>query len=210
VLLHRLFSRARVTGRDDVEQFLVRLRVAAHPVRPERGCRSAEEMADPAPQLASYLNEEGVVGQAPEVFVKLLVKLVHQGEVVLLSGVDHPVHDCLKLAAGCGREPSLEPAHRELLEHDAQARNLVEHARGQAGYPRSPPWQALHQAFFDQPGQCLAQWDVAHAEPVRETTLDKAVAGGVHPAQDFRAEPVRNSISAAVVGEWLGHVGQAW
>jgi len=199
-----------VTGCDDVEKFLVGFRVAAHSVRPKRGCRGAQEVADAAAELARHLHEQRVIGEAPEVLVKRLVQLVHLRQVLLLGGADHPVHDRLELGKGCGRDSALEPAHRELLEHHAQARHLFEHPRRQDGHPRSPPGRAHHEAFLDQLGQRFAQRDVTDAEPVCEAALDEAVAGSIDPALDIRPQPIRNSVSEAAVGQGLGHVRQSW
>ena len=198
---------SQVTRRDDVEQFLVGFRMASQAVRPERGHRGAVEVGHPAAELPRHLHQQRVVGEPPEVLVELLVEFVHQRQVVLLGGADHRVHDRLELGTGGRGEPAPEPLDGELLEHHPQARHLFEHPRRQAGHPRPAPGRAHHQALLLQPGQRLAQRDVADAEQVREAALDEAVAGSVDPALDVGPEPVRDGVGEAVVGQRLGHAG---
>jgi hypothetical protein len=158
-------------------------------------------------ELPRHLHQQRVVGEPPEVLVELLVELVHQRQVVLLAGADHRVHDRLELGPGGRGEPAPQLPYGELLEHHPQARHLLEHPRRQAGHPRAAPGRPHHQALLLQPGQRLAQRDVADAEQRREAALDEAVAGGVDAALDVRPEPVRDGVGEAVIGQRLGHAG---
>src|ERR1039457_5547418 len=66
VSLHRALGGALVSRRDDVEQFLVAVRVHAQLVRRESGCRRAVEVAGGAGPLRRGLGEQGGVGAPPQ------------------------------------------------------------------------------------------------------------------------------------------------
>src|SRR5215510_258132 len=110
----------------------------AHATGAERGGRSTKEVTNAAAQLTGYLDEQRVIGELPEILMKLLVQFVHEGKVLLLGSSRHAVHERLEIGAGCRSEPAPQAPDHELLEHDPQARDLLEHPRRQAGHPGSP------------------------------------------------------------------------
>src|SRR5215813_12398677 len=97
VAFHRLLRCPLVAGGDDVEQLLVALCVQAHATGAKRGGRGTEEVTDAAAQLAGYLDEQRVIGELPEILMKLLVQFVYEGEVLLLGCSRHAVHDRLEV-----------------------------------------------------------------------------------------------------------------
>src|ERR1017187_2968298 len=203
VSLHRALGGALVAGRDDVEQFLVAVRVHAQLVRRESGCRRAVEVAGAAAHLRRELDEQGVVGQLPQPLVELLVEFVNADKVTLLRGERHLADDRLQPGVRLGRETALQPAHDELLEHDTHARDLFHHPRGEARDPRATARETYDQALLGQPGQCFPQRDVTDAELMRETPLHEALAGRVHPAGDRGPQAVDDSIRQALIGQRL-------
>ncbi len=154
-------------------------RVGAQALRLERRCRGAVEAGDPAPQLGRHLHQQRVVGEPPETSWNAGRAATSAGVSLAGGGPSRP------RARGARRR---RPASRRL---DARATSPSSTPGGstspragsaRAGHPRATPGRALHQALLLEPGQRLAQRDVADAEQGREAALDEAVTRGIDPA----------------------------
>src|SRR5580704_11188490 len=158
-------------------------------------------MRGAAPHLRGQLDQQLMISGFPQPLMELLVEFVHAHQVMPVSRLEHLVHDQLQVGLELRGEPVFQPPDYELLQHDAQARYFLEQPRRQRRDPRTPAGQPLDQALLGEPGQCLAQRNVADPEILREPALHEPVPRFVLTAPDRGADPLHHRVREALIGQ---------
>ena len=154
-------------------------------------------------ELCDHLEQQLVVGQAPQLLVELVVAVVQDLQVTRLRRGGHPVDDGLQAHAGLRRPQCLDALDDQLLEHHAQAGDLLQRALREQGNASAAARQPLDQPLLLEPGERLAHGDVADAQLLGDLSLDQPVAGLVRARADGRTQPPGDGVRQALVGKRL-------
>ena len=155
------------------------------------------------------LVQQLVLGELPEPLVEALVELDDPQRVATVGGGHHLARHRPQLPLDRRRPHLLHAAGHELLEHDAQRRDLVQLPRRQGRDPRAAARLALDQPLLRQPGERLAHRDVRHAELRRQRPLGQARPGRVDAGLDRHAQPLGDRLGQPGGGDGVERAHRA-